>query len=263
MEYIERFYREYYHVDEFLRITLIEGESDLEILMEKPAIERIKSHEDSIGKKEFHWESAIRNGLSQELKRLREQLVSHMKKDTMFFESLVPLQKDESCEPWIQSMYEASAIANVGPMACVAGIIAQEMGAFITKTFGNVDYLIENGGDLFISTKKERLIQVFAGESILSNKIKFKVFPEQSPIGICTSAGTIGHSLSFGIADAVVVISKDNALADAVATRLGNEVTSADKVEHAIHIGATLDGVEGILIIQGEHLGIWGKIELV
>lgn len=244
-EYIERFYRERHNTDNMLRFTLCEGESDIEVLVE--AVE----------------DGEIVSKLGAYLHRLREELKSHISRRPEFLTSLVPIEEWDDCEAWIKTMYHGSAMAQVGPMACVAGSIAQELGQWIHTQYGPVEYMIENGGDLFVYTKKERRIQVFAGESILSDKIRFKILPSQQPIGICTSAGTVGPSLSFGIADAVVVLSKDNALADAVATRLGNEVKSSKYIDTAIQIGKSIKGIEGILIIQQEHLGVWGNIELV
>lgn len=228
-----------------LRFTLCEEESDIDVIME-----RIDDPD-------------IESKMSSYLSRLRKQLKDHILKYPEFKTTLEPIVERSAKEPWIDAMYAGSQAAGVGPMASVAGIIAQQLGIWISNHYGPIDYMIENGGDIFLFAKQEKIIQIFAGESILSDKIRFKVRPEQTPIGICTSAGTVGPSLSFGIADAVVVLAKDNALADAVATRLGNEVTSAERIQEAIEIGKNISGIEGIVIIQGEKLGIWGAIELV
>lgn len=231
-----------------IRFTLCEEESDIDVLIE--LIQHVNP-------------SDIEEKMSNHLHILRSKLKAHIFQHPNFATSLIPITDQYSDESWIQAMYSGSMAAEVGPMACVAGIIAQELGLWIMRNYGSIDFMIENGGDIFLCAKKEKTIQVFAGESVLSNKIRFRVRPEQMPIGICTSAGTVGPSLSFGIADAVVVLSKDNALADAVATRLGNEVTSGDRIQEALKIGKNIPGIEGILIIQGENLGIWGGIELV
>ena len=78
--------------------------------------------------------------------------------------------------------------------------------------------IIENGGDLYIKTKNLRVVSIYAGENKFKDHLKIKISAEDSPIGICTSSGKLGHSLSFGKADAVTILSKDAFLADAVAT---------------------------------------------
>jgi ApbE superfamily uncharacterized protein (UPF0280 family) len=87
--------------------------------------------------------------------------------------------------------------------------------------------------------------------------------PDKTPLGICTSSGTVGHSLSFGRADAVVIVSKDTFLSDAVATATGNVVKDESHIEKGIEFASSIDGVDGVLIIVGESLGAWGDIKLV
>lgn len=83
------------------------------------------------------------------------------------------------------------------------------------------------------------------------------------PIGICTSSGTVGHSLSFGKADAVCVISKSSTMADAAATAIGNMVCDKHDIKSALDHGTQIEGVLGIAIIIGEHFGAIGDLELV
>ncbi|GAI49814.1 unnamed protein product, partial [marine sediment metagenome] len=63
---------------------------------------------------------------------------------------------------------------------------------------------------------------IFAGRSPLSQRIILKIEAKENYIGVCTSSGTVGPSLSFGKADAVTVISDSVLLADAAATAVGN-----------------------------------------
>lgn len=64
----------------------------------------------------------------------------------------------------------------------------------------------------------------FAGESSLSMQVGVKLAAQTMSVAVCISSGTVGHSLSFGLADSVTVIVGSTALADAAATCLGNEV---------------------------------------
>jgi ApbE superfamily uncharacterized protein (UPF0280 family) len=107
------------------------------------------------------------------------------------------------------------------------------------------------------------MVGIYAGHSPLSLKIGIVISPEETPLGICTSSGTVGHSLSFGKADAVCILSKSAALADAVATTVGNMVQEKKDIELGLEKGKEIDGVLGVLVIVGEKMGVWGKIQLV
>jgi len=106
-------------------------------------------------------------------------------------------------------------------------------------------------------------VGIYAGSSPLSLKIAIKVYPNDTPLGVCTSSGTVGHSLSFGKADAVCVTSGDCALADAAATAVGNQVASAKAIQRAIDFGKRISGVGGLVVIVGERIGLWGDLEIV
>jgi Uncharacterized conserved protein len=83
------------------------------------------------------------------------------------------------------------------------------------------------------------------------------------PLGVCTSSGTVGPSLSFGKADAVTIVSPSTALADSVATAVGNRVKKADDISFSLKVAESLPGIKGVIIIVGEKMGVWGNIELV
>ncbi|UCD88074.1 MAG: UPF0280 family protein, partial [Desulfobacterales bacterium] len=103
---------------------------------------------------------------------------------------------------------------------------------------------------------------IFAGKSPLSNKIGVRIDSPKSPVAVCTSSGTLGHSLSLGRADAAVVISDSAALADAAATGIGNKVSSPHNIEPAIAFGQKIEGVLGIVVIVDSKIGFWGNVEL-
>ena len=103
---------------------------------------------------------------------------------------------------------------------------------------------------------------VYASQSPLSMKIGL-VFPAyRDPFAVCTSSGTVGHSLSHGKADAVCVFAKSCALADAAATSIGNRIQSSQGIQAAINWGKKIPGVRGILAIVDEAMGAWGDLEV-
>jgi ApbE superfamily uncharacterized protein (UPF0280 family) len=146
-------------------------------------------------------------------------------------------------------------------MAAVAGAVAEHTATRLLKNTDEV--IVENGGDLFMKTSRQLTIGIYAGNSPLSGHIGIRIKHEDQPVSICTSSAKIGHSLSFGNAEAVTVRSRSAALADAAATAICNIVKHGSDIKKAIKKAKTISGVEGILIIKGEHLGIWGDIEVV
>ncbi|MGZ3535016.1 MAG: UPF0280 family protein [Thermodesulfobacteriota bacterium] len=124
------------------------------------------------------------------------------------------------------------------------------------------EVIVENGGDIYMATSKERTIGIYAGNSPLSLKIGVVISPEESPLGICTSSGTVGPSLSFGRANAVCLLSKSAALADAAATAVGNIVKEKKDIELGLEKGREIKGILGALIIVEEKMGVWGNIKL-
>ena len=124
------------------------------------------------------------------------------------------------------------------------------------------EVIVENGGDIFMKISRTRMMGVYAGESPLTGKIAFEIRPEETPLGVCTSSGTVGHSLSFGKADAVVVMSRSAALADAAATAICNRVQCATDISPALGFARGIKGLLGVAIIFGDHMGLSGQIRL-
>jgi uncharacterized protein len=124
-------------------------------------------------------------------------------------------------------------------------------------------FIIENGGDIYLKTDVERIVQVYAKDSPFSGKIGVRLKPSGSPYGVCTSSATVGPSLSLGEADAVCVIGASALFADGLATYLGNIVQKKGDIPVAIEKGRTFPGIMGILIVLGENLGIWGDLDIV
>lgn len=193
--------------------------------------------------------------------RFRQQIEHYIKKEPLFRESLSPLPLDPRAPDIVREMLAASQKAGVGPMAGVAGAIAEFVGKALLALTPEV--VVENGGDIFLQSNSERRIGIFAGRSPLNMEVGIRIPPERTPVGICTSSGTVGHSQSFGKADAVCVVSPSATLADAVATSLGNVVRGKKDIEKALEEGRTISGVDGIVIIVGDVLGAWGDYELV
>jgi len=192
--------------------------------------------------------------------RYRHQLETYIAMNPQFQESLVPLTDDPYAPEIVQEMIRTSQLARVGPMAAVAGAMAEMVSRDLLKLTKEV--IVENGGDIYLATSRERIIGIYAGNSALSLKIGIVISPEETPLGVCTSSGTVGPSLSFGKANAVSLLSKSAALADAAATAVGNVVKEKKDIELGLERGREIPGVLGTLIIFEEKMGVWGNIKL-
>ncbi len=199
--------------------------------------------------------------VKKKLIKLRKDIETEIKRYPEFLTSLKPISpKFSNIQRVVKIMYDASKKAGVGPMAAVAGAIAHIIGEEVSKKSEEV--IVENGGDIYINVKKEVKMTVFAGDSPFSGKIGLKISSDLSPVGVCTSSGSVGHSLSFGRADGFTVISKDTALADAVATAGANRIKCRSDIENAISYAMSIPGVLGVLAIYKDVIGAKGIIEL-
>ena len=191
----------------------------------------------------------------------RGYIENYIKRYPEFARTLKPWRVRGPESKIINEMAIAGEKAGVGPMAAVAGAIAEHVGSGLLKHSDEV--VVENGGDIFLRLRNPVSIGIFAGESPLSLRMGICVDSREKPISICTSSGTVGHSLSLGIADAVCVVSDSCSLADAAATSIGNRVTSKAHIQSAIDFGKHIEGVRGIVVIIGDDVGIWGDLEVV
>ncbi len=194
--------------------------------------------------------------------KYRGFIESYLKRNAPFVSSLVPLADDPFAPPVVRDMLLAGRRAGVGPMAAVAGAIAQRVGTDLLAQSENV--IVENGGDIFIAAGKDKTVgvAVFAGDSPLSYKVSLTIRGGETPLGVCTSSGTVGGSLSFGKADAVTVVSQSTAMADAAATAVCNLIKNKQDIEAAIEWAKNISGVKGVLAIVEDRMGAWGDIEL-
>lgn len=199
--------------------------------------------------------------VSAAVKKYREQIIRYIKEHPGFETSLEPVNASVTAPLIVQHMCDAGRACDVGPMAAVAGAIAHYVGNDIMTL--SDELIIENGGDIFLNSNRDRIVSVFAGDSPLSDKVALRLRAEHLPLGVCTSSGTVGHSLSFGQADAAVVVAQDTLLADAAATKLGNLVKSEKEIDKSLELIATIDGVLGAIVIYKSYLGVIGEIELV
>lgn len=193
--------------------------------------------------------------------RARRDLTGYLAADPLFGESFVPVEVPEDAPEIVRVMASAAARAGVGPMAAVAGAVAECVAREVLSHSSEV--VVENGGDVFLAGSTARHVLLVADGSPLSGRIAIALEAGDLPVSVCTSSGKIGHSVSLGEAHAATVIARSGALADAVATGLGNRVTCVDDIERALQYALGIDGVRGAVVIAGDRIGAVGTVRLV
>jgi ApbE superfamily uncharacterized protein (UPF0280 family) len=195
------------------------------------------------------------------VRKHRGSLESYIARHPIFLTTLQPYQAEAEAPAIVREMARVSQLTGVGPMAAVAGALAEAVGRDLLAFTPEV--IVENGGDIFLKIPKKRIVGIYAGESSLSKRIALEIMPRETPLGICTSSGTVGDSLSLGSADAVIVVSPSTALADAAATAVCNMVKAADDIPQAIEKAQSIAGLQGLVVIIGDKMGVWGKVKIV
>ena len=178
-----------------------------------------------------------------------------------FLTSLVPWPAGTPAPRLVAEMIAAGARVGVGPMAAVAGALAEHVGRALLTFCDEV--IVENGGDVFLAVNQAVTMGVQAGTSPLSGKVALRLDAAGMPLAACTSSGTIGHSHSCGRADAVCVVARQGALADAAATAVANRIARPGDLAAAMDFARAIDGLIGVLAICADRMGAWGDVEVV
>jgi len=244
LEYKERFYRRQYRQEDLHYFQVVVRETDL-----------------SVGVRRERFSPELARWVEELVREQRCLLEGYIRKDPVFLRTLESHEVLPGAPPIATDMACAGRLAGVGPMAAVAGAFSHYIGrALLSRTR---DVVVENGGDIFLKSARKRRIGIFAGRSPLSNRLALEVRPEDTPLGICTSSGTVGPSISLGRADAAVILSPSAILADAVATAAGNLVQEPGDVEKAAEFALSIEGVTGAVVIKEDRLAACGNLKLV
>ena len=238
MAYEKRIYRHFGKSENLVNFEIKILHTDLYILAEKDLTEKAE----------------------ESILKYRSQIEGYIRDNRMFLETLKPLSVAKDAPCIIRDMAEAGSKAGVGPMAAVAGAIAESVGSDLLNYTKEV--IVENGGDIFIKSDKPRRIGLFTGNADIDRKLIIELQPSDKPQGICTSSGKIGPSLSFGNADAVTIIADRASVADAFATAVGNMIKTSTDIQKGIAFAKNNADIKGLLIVIDNNIGIWGKIKL-
>jgi len=192
----------------------------------------------------------------------REILEKHIANHPVFRDSLTPVVPPGGTHPLITAMSEAALKAGTGPMSAVAGAVAEYICHDLLAEYDADEVIVENGGDIFMKLTAPVSVAIHAGDSPLSEKIALQIKPEETPLSLCCSSGSVGHSLSFGMADACMISCRSGAEADAFATAFCNQVKNAGMVHEVTENALGHPQIMSVVIIAGDKLALGGKIEV-
>lgn len=239
MAYEERTYRNYVKADNLVKFEVIEKETDLLILAESNLFDKAQAA----------------------VFKFRSEIEKYIAANPQFMKSFTPLPVRSGAPQIVKEMAAAAKSVKVGPMATVAGAIAEFVGKELRQYSDEI--IVENGGDIYLKINQPRKVGIFAGGSPFSEKIALELDPREKPFSVCTSSGTVGPSFSFGKADAVVIIAASALLADAAATAVGNVVKEVGDIEQGLKLAKKIKGLDGVLIIKDDQMGALGRIKIV
>ncbi len=197
--------------------------------------------------------------VSGEIVRQRRILEDYIERDPAFGRSFEPVELLAEAPEVARRMDEAARLVGVGPMAAVAGIMA-EFAAVAGIEAGAKEVIVENGGDVYLRAAGPVVIGLHPGTAELVGQLAFSIEADDTPIAICSSSGKMGHSTSLGRCDLATVVAKDAALADAAATRAANLVRTVEEINPALERIAAIEGVDGVLIVKNDRIGLAGRL---
>ena len=197
--------------------------------------------------------------VTAEIVRQRGILEEYIRRRPEFKHSFVPVDPLPDAPEIARQMARAARLVGVGPMAAVAGAMAQ-CAAQAALSAGAAEAIVDNGGDIYLRTVEPVVVGLGTGATGLADRLAFSIEPHETPIAICSSSGKMGHSTSLGQCDLATVIAQDAALADAAATQAANLVRTVDDVDAALERIAGIEGIAGVVIVKDDRIGLAGRL---
>ncbi len=199
-----------------------------------------------------------RDVIHSAVREVRKDIKNAIYRIPDFQRSFQPLTCEQDASPVIKRMCLAAGYTNVGPMAAVAGAVAEYV-LYRLLEAGATEAVVDNGGDIALKIKAPVTIGIFTGR-FGPHDFGFLVQPQAAPLSICTSSGVVGHSKSFGRADAAVVLSHNACLADAAATALGNKIRYLSDLNNAFDLFADKPAISGAVVFLNGKIALFGRL---
>ena len=195
--------------------------------------------------------------------RQRGVLEAYIRRHPEFGRSFTPVATLPGAPDVAQRMARAGRAAGVGPMAAVAGAMAQ-LAAEAGLADGVREAVVDNGGDVFLCLTAPARVGLHTGQAELGDHLALLIDPGDTPLGVCSSSGRMGHSTSLGDCDLATVVARDAALADAAATQGANLVRGENDIDRVLERLLSIDGLDGVILVKGGRVGLGGRLpELV
>lgn len=245
MEYRERSYRSRFSNDERHWFCVKFLESDLWIGVNKGS-----------------YSASMEQDVYSMLVELRRTMDAYLLVDPMYKAALMPYDAGVEAPAILKEMSRVSHKTGIGPMSAVAGAVAKYVADFIKSRFAVKEVIVENGGDIYAEAGSDMDISVFAGKSPLSERVGLHIPATAFPLGICTSSGTVGPSLSLGRADAMMIVCRDVLLADSYATAMANRIQTINDLQPVIDSIQSIQEILGALAVKDDRLAVCGQYEL-
>lgn len=213
----------------------------------------------------IHKEAVLRiccepfEAVTREIVRQRAILEEYLRRHPFFQHSLEPVAVKEDAPEVARRMARAANKVGVGPMAAVAGAMAQ-LAVEAALRAGAEEAIVDNGGDIYLQAVEPVIIGLYPGKAGEIGQLAFSLQASDTPLSICSSSGKMGHSLSLGECDLATIVAKDASLADAAATLAANLVKNVCDVEHALNQMVSIEGISGVMIVKNGHVGLAGKL---
>ena len=245
MEYRERSYRSRFSNDERRWFCVKFLESDL-----------------WIGVDSGSYSASMESDTYAMLVDLRRTMDAYLLIDPQYKTALTPYDAGLEAPDILKEMSKVSHKTGIGPMSAVAGAVALKVAGFLKSRYDVNEVIVENGGDIYAQASTDMDISVFAGQSPLSEKIGLHIPAGSFPLGICTSSGTVGPSLSLGRADAVMIVCNDVMLADSYATAMANRIKSVNDLQPVFDRITNTPAILGAIAVKDDRMAICGQFEL-
>jgi hypothetical protein len=195
----------------------------------------------------------------EQIHRVRNEIIAYGDAHPEFLWSLQPVEIDSNCSQVIARMAAAANQFEVGPMASVAGAIAQEVVSYLVER-GCDHVVFDNGGDIAMYISEPAIVGVYTGLRSIPH-FGFKIEHTDSMRSMCTSSLTVGHSLSLGLTDVSLVYTDDATMADAAATALGNSVQDVSRQTVEASLKQIMNQkVLGAMVVVGDIVGHVGRL---
>ena len=188
----------------------------------------------------------------------RSDVKRHIVNDPFFLTTFEPYDCGRDASNIVRRMCAASRTVGVGPMATVAGAIAQAgLEAMIDN--GCRHGWIDNGGDIALLLEQPVTVEVYC-EPDAPEAFALEVDTLGEILGVCSSSGRLGHSISLGESDVSVAIADSAVLADAAATAIGNCARGKNDLVECFRPVKGVEGFVGGLAVLGGDVSMCGRV---